>query len=52
MSALQALPTPADSAERFVCACGEQSIVAPVRQVLAAWGIDVERAVVKGYWRR
>ncbi|MFL0711992.1 MAG: siderophore-interacting protein [Microcella pacifica] len=52
VSALQALPTPADSAERFVFACGEQSIVAPVRQVLAAWGIDVERAVVKGYWRR
>ncbi|WP_179873177.1 siderophore-interacting protein [Microcella indica] len=52
VSALQALPAPADAAERFVFACGEQSIVAPVRQVLAAWGIDVERAVVKGYWKR
>ena len=51
-SALQALPAPADSAERLVFACGEQSLVAPVRALLAAWGIDVERAVVKGYWKR
>lgn len=51
-AALAALPPPADPLERFVFACGEQSLVAPARAALAAWGIDVERAVVKGYWRR
>jgi len=51
-AALAALPAPTDPLERFVFACGEQSLVAPARATLAAWGIDVERAVVKGYWRR
>jgi NADPH-dependent ferric siderophore reductase len=46
------LPVPTDPLERFVFACGEQSLVAPARAVLATWGIDVERAVVKGYWKR
>ncbi|UTT61614.1 siderophore-interacting protein [Microcella humidisoli] len=50
--ALAALPAPTDPLERFVFACGEQSLVAPARAVLAHWGIDVERAVVKGYWKR
>lgn len=50
--ALAALPAPVDPLERFVFACGEQSLVAPARAALASWGIDVERAVVKGYWRR
>lgn len=50
--ALSALPPPADPLERFVFACGEQSLVAPARAALATWGIDVGRAVVKGYWRR
>ena len=36
----------------LVFACGEQSLVAPARALLAAWGIDQERAVAKGYWRR
>lgn len=49
--ALAALPAPADPLERFVFACGEQSLVAPARSLLAQWGIDVERAVVKGYWK-
>lgn len=51
-AALAALPAPTDPLERFAFACGEQSLVAPARATLAAWGIDVERAVVKGYWRR
>ena len=51
-AALQALPAPTDPLERFVFACGEQSLVSPARAVLGAWGIDVERAVVKGYWKR
>lgn len=51
-TALHALPAPTDPFERFVVACGEQSIVAPARRLLAQWGIDVERAVAKGYWRR
>ncbi len=51
-AALAAVPSPADPLERFVFACGEQSLVAAARGTLAAWGIDVERAVVKGYWRR
>ncbi len=50
--ALRALPAPTDPLERFVFACGEQSLVAPARALLATWGIDVERAVVKGYWKR
>ena len=50
-AALQALPAPADPLERFVFACGEQSLVAPARAALSRWGIDVERAVVKGYWK-
>jgi NADPH-dependent ferric siderophore reductase len=51
-AALAALPAPADPLERFVFACGEQSLVSPARAVLGAWGIDVEQAVVKGYWKR
>nr|WP_243739082.1 siderophore-interacting protein [Microcella frigidaquae] len=51
-AALAAVPPPTDPLERFVFACGEQSLVAPARAALAAWGIDVERAVAKGYWRR
>lgn len=51
VAALQALPRPVEPLERFVFACGEQSIVAPVRALLAQWSIDVERAVVKGYWK-
>lgn len=51
-AALRALPAPSDPLERFVFACGEQSIVAPGRALLAQWGIDVERAVLKGYWKR
>ena len=50
--AIVALPAPSDPLERFVFACGEQSLVAPARGLLAHWGIDVERAVVKGYWKR
>ncbi len=50
-AALQALPAPVDPLERFVFACGEQSIVAPARALLTQWAIDVERAVVKGYWK-
>lgn len=51
-AALSALPAPTDPLERFVFACGEQSLVSPARAVLGTWGIDVERAVVKGYWKR
>ena len=52
VAALESLPAPDDPLERFVFACGEQSIVAPVRALLGRWGIEVDRAVVKGYWRR
>ena len=51
-TALRALPAPTDPLDRFVFACGEQSLVAPARALLGTWGIDVERAVVKGYWKR
>lgn len=51
-SALKAVPAPADPLERFVFACGEQSLVAPARAVLGQWGIEVDSAVVKGYWKR
>lgn len=36
----------------FVFVCAEQSVVAPARALLARWGIPVESAVVKGYWKR
>lgn len=36
----------------FVFVCAEQSVVAPARAMLARWGIPVEQAVVKGYWKR
>lgn len=52
VAALESLPAPVEPLERFVFACGEQSLVSPVRAVLKKWSIDVERAVVKGYWRR
>lgn len=45
-------PTSAEGADVFVFACAEQSIVAPARALLGRWGIDVEHAVVKGYWKR
>lgn len=51
VAALRELPAPTDPLERFVFACGEQSLVAPTRALLTTWGIDVERAVVKGYWK-
>ena len=50
-AAMHLLPAPTNPLGRFVFACGEQSIVAPTRALLAQWGIDVERAVVKGYWK-
>lgn len=60
LATLAAEPPPAGSDPRdpalgpdvFVFACGEQSLLAHARALLAAWGIDVERAVAKGYWRR
>ncbi|MDO9590162.1 MAG: siderophore-interacting protein [Microcella sp.] len=52
VAALQALPAPRDPLERFVFACGEQSIVSPGRALLAEWGVELERAVLKGYWKR
>ena len=50
-AAMHLLPAPTNPLGRFVFACGEQSIVAPTRALLAQWGIDVERSVVKGYWK-
>nr|WP_246335592.1 siderophore-interacting protein [Microcella alkalica] len=52
LAALAAESPPAAADDVFVFACGEQSLLAPARALLAAWGIDVERAVAKGYWRR
>lgn len=36
----------------FVFIAAEQAIVKPGRAVLERWGIDTDRAVVKGYWKR
>ncbi len=52
LAELAAGQPPAAADDVFVFACGEQSLVAPARALLAAWGIDVERAVAKGYWKR
>jgi len=45
-------PPAAAPADVFVFVCAEQSVVAPARAMLARWGIAVESAVVKGYWKR
>jgi len=44
--------TPQRSRDGFVFIAAEQSIVRPGRQHLADRGIDLEHAVVKGYWKR
>ena len=36
----------------FVFIAAEQSIVKPGRALLGRWGVDVSKAVVKGYWKR
>lgn len=39
-------------ADPFVFIAAEQQIVKPGRALLARWGLDVSKAVVKGYWKR
>ncbi|WCD93016.1 siderophore-interacting protein [Microbacterium sp. nov. GSS16] len=39
-------------ADPFVFIAAEQQIVKPGRALLARWGVDVSKAVVKGYWKR
>ncbi len=48
--ALETVPSRAGAGFAFIAA--EQSIVKPGRAFLAARGIDLDRAVVKGYWKR
>ncbi|MEJ1088121.1 siderophore-interacting protein [Microbacterium sp. Mu-80] len=36
----------------FCFIAAEQSIVKPGRALLERWGVDVSKAVVKGYWKR
>lgn len=50
LDALTAEDRPAGDVFAFVAA--EQGVVKPGRALLARWGLDAERAVVKGYWRR
>ncbi|MFD5213576.1 siderophore-interacting protein [Microbacterium sp. NPDC058345] len=38
--------------DRFCFIAAEQAIVKPGRALLARWGTDVAKAVVKGYWKR
>lgn len=38
-------------ADPFVFIAAEQQIVKPGRALLARWGVDVSKAVVKGYWK-
>ncbi|MEV8218462.1 siderophore-interacting protein [Microbacterium sp. NPDC077391] len=44
--------TDAVGADPFVFIAAEQQIVKPGRALLARWGVDVSKAVVKGYWKR
>lgn len=39
-------------ADPFCFLAAEQSIVRPGRALLARWGVDASKAVVKGYWKR
>ncbi|WP_022889616.1 siderophore-interacting protein [Agromyces italicus] len=50
LGALTGDERPAGDVFAFVAA--EQAIVKPGRELLARWGLDAERAVIKGYWRR
>lgn len=50
VDALHELP-PRDG-DGFAFIAAEQSIVAPARAFLSSRGVDLERAVVKGYWKR
>jgi len=50
LAALQAAELPEGEGFAFVAA--EQSVVAPAREILTRKGVDLEQAVVKGYWRR
>lgn len=36
----------------FCFIAAEQQIVKPGRALLARWGVDVSKAIVKGYWKR
>ena len=40
------------ASDPFCFIAAEQSIVKPGRALLARWGVDPDRAVVKGYWKR
>jgi len=50
LDALRHLPTHPGDGFAFIAA--EQAVVAPARAFLTARGVDLERAVVKGYWKR
>lgn len=49
---LDALGEADAGADPFVFIAAEQSVVKPGRALLARWGVDTSRAVVKGYWKR
>lgn len=38
--------------DTFVFIAAEQAVVKSGRAVLARWGVDADRAIVKGYWKR
>jgi len=44
--------TPERAGDGFAFIAAEQSVVKPSRQHLSERGIDLERAVVKGYWKQ
>ncbi|MFF2494128.1 siderophore-interacting protein [Agromyces sp. NPDC058064] len=50
LDALTAEDRPSGDVFAFVAA--EQAVVKPGRALLERWGLDAERAIVKGYWRR
>lgn len=50
LTALRELP--AHSGDGFAFIAAEQAVVAPARAYLTERGVDLERAVVKGYWKR
>jgi len=35
----------------FVFIAAEQSIVKPARDLASRWNVDIERAIIKGYWK-
>ncbi len=51
LAAIDEVPFDLLPGEGFAFVAAEQRVVAPARELLVAKGVDLEKAIVKGYWR-